>query len=452
MQFNTLSAILHGQWLIDRGFVEDHLPIIFGIVSGKANGGELFRGSAEYEKPFVYNNGKRYEAYINVYRQGVGMVPVLNADEWPDNSTGVIPLIGPVLKYNGDCGEPGMIQRMSWANDFANSGKIVKLVSWLDSPGGQADGTPQYADFIKTIDKPKTAFVDGGAYSAAAWIASAHDEIMLANEYTGFGSIGAYCTWVDYSGYYKKMGFKVKDIFSKLSPEKCDAYRKAQNGDFSGYQASSDECAGLFIEQFALNRTGKLKSEIWNKGNIFNTKQSLDMGLIDGVANFATAAKYIGKTSITKPHSNAHKQQSDMKFTYLTSLAGLKTVTDEQLDMANGELTTAEITSLTLVRESFIQEAADISKDLTKTKGDLATQTEANATATSGLVTANATITTQAATIAALEAKVEAFGKNAGGQHTDNKGDDTPPEGPQSDAEILDNLAHNKTADKVLGK
>lgn len=451
MNFNTLSAILRGLWLIDKEYVNQHLPVIFGILSGKMNGAELMNGSGQNEMPYVVSNGKRYEAYKNYYDRDSGtMKTMLLEDMWPANSAGVIPTIGPIMKYNGDCGEPGMIQRTSWANDFANSDKIVKLVSWIDSPGGQADGTPQYSDFIKSIDKPKTALVDGGAYSAGAWIASAHDEIMLANNFAGFGSIGAYCTFVDYSGYYKKMGIKVKDIFASLSPEKCDAYRKAENGDYSGYEASADACASQFIAAFASNRGDKLKNSSWDKGATYDGKQALDMGLVDSVGSLKDAVAYKGKTLITKP-SNAQNQNTDMKFTNVTSLAQLTEISDEQLDLANADLTTENITSVTLVRESFIQEAADITAQLSTVKTELEHERAVLTTTKADLQAANTSLEAANSKITELEAKVEAFGKAPGANHQNSAGNDTPPEGPDTDANVLSNLAHNRTADRILG-
>jgi len=451
MNFNTLSAILRGLWLIDKEYVNQHLPVIFGILSGKMNGAELMSGSGQNELPYVVNNGKRYEAYKNYYDRDSGtMKTMLLEDMWPANSAGVIPTIGPVMKYNGDCGEPGMIQRTSWANDFANSDKIVKLVSWIDSPGGQADGTPQYADFIKSIDKPKTALVDGGAYSAGAWIAAAHDEIMLANNFAGFGSIGAYCTFVDYSGYYKKMGFKVRDIYSTLSPEKNDAYRKALNGDDSGYEASSDACASQFISAFADFRGDKLKSSAWDKGATYDGKQALDMGLVDSVGSLKDAVAYKGKTLITKP-SNNQNQNTDMKFTNVTSLAQLNEISDAQLDLANADLTTENITGVTLVRESFIQEAATISDDLNKVKTELEGERAALTTAKSDLQTATTALEISNSKITELEGKIEAFGKAPGATHRAAAGNDPAPDGPDSTENIMNGLAHNQTADKILG-
>lgn len=477
MEFNTLSAIVRGTWLIHRPYVEQHLPIIFGILAGKLNGAELFKGQAEYEEPFVVNNGQRFWAYKTVYNRDLGRFEqVLLEDTWPDNSVGVIPTIGPVIKYNGGCGETGMVQRQNWANDFAKSKKIGKIMSFIDGPGGQADGTPQYTDFIAGIDKPTVAFVDGGAYSADAWIAAGHDQILLANNYTGFGSIGCYCTFADFTGYYKKMGLKVKDIYSKLSPEKNDYYRKAQKGDFSGYEQIADECAGNFIDQFATLRGARLKGSEWNKGGTFNAKESLAMGLIDGISSFKDAAVVSKRSMITKT-SSAQNQDSDMKFAYLSSFAGITKVTDEQLDKANAELTTEGITTVTLVHESFIQEAADVTTqngELTtqlaeektahdKTKSDLAALNEDKAnidsikteleTTKTELTTTKELLEKSNNEITELKEKVAAFGKNAGGLHKPGAGADKQPDEDATDIQaLIDSMPHNQKADRIIGK
>jgi ClpP class serine protease len=448
MSFHTISAILRGGWLIDKNYVDQHLILIYNIVNGKASGAEMFKGSAEMEQPFVYNNGKRYDAYKIEWKPGIGAIKVLNSEEWPDNSTIVIPTIGPITKYNGDCGEPGMVQRSAWVNDLVNSDKISKLVSWIDSPGGQADGTPQYADFLRTVDKPKTAYVDGGAFSAGAWISSAHDNIVLSNSLAEFGSIGAYCTFVDYSGFFKQKGIKVKDIYAKQSTDKNDAYRKAMDNDFSGYQQSADECAAAFIEGFAENRGDKLKGNAWNTGKIFSAAEALDMGLVDSIGSFKDAAQPSKSKSFTKPSSN----NNNMKFQNLTALSNVAEPTDEQIDQANAELTTENITAVTLVRESFITEAEAETTRANSLQEQVNTLTASAATQTTELTNANSTIASQVTKITELEAKVSAFGKNAGALHQEKKGEDTPPEGGDNTADLLSGLAHNQTADKVLGK
>jgi len=463
MHFHTLSAILRGGWLIDKQYVHAHLPIIAGIIKGSGTGAELLTGSGDLEQPFVVKNGKRTPAYRTVFNSSQNQLEdILNEDLFEDGSTAVIPLIGPVMKYNGGCGEPGMISRSGWANDLAGSEKIVKMCFYLDTPGGQADGTPQYADLISSIDIPTLAYVSGSAYSAGAWIASACDEIVLADKYAGIGSVGVYQTYIDFSKYLKKMGVEMKDIYAKQSTEKNLDWRQAQQGDFTLIEEGVTDLAACFIDHFAENRQGKLKDMSWSKGATYQGADALSLGMADRIDSFENAITMPKKTTVpvSSPKTSHNPNSNNMKFPKLFAMANLTEVTDEALDLANGELTVNGITNVTLVRESFIQDAAS----LTEANGKLTKQfTEANLRATAAesaagtakdeLATAQKDLATANSKVTELEAKVEAFGKNAGANHNAAGGDDVHAEDVDTDMDaVMDNLAHNRTADSVLGK
>jgi ClpP class serine protease len=407
MHFNTLSAILRGSWLIQRSFVQTHLPLIHGIITGKSNGAELFKGAAEFEQPFAYANGTRIEAYRFVWDESIGNYKqVFNEDLFPDNSLFVIPNIGPVTKYNGDCGEPGNVRRQGWASDFANSNKLSGLISYIDSPGGQADGTPQYADFIKSIDKPKIALVDGGAYSAGAWNASAHDAIYLSSDFAGFGSIGAYTTIVDFAGYFKKMGIKVQEIYPDESSEKNLEYREALKGNTDLMKADVAELAKYFISSFADNRAGKLKNDSWEKGKSFSGKEAIDIGMVDGAANFEDVARMLGaevktpgKKIISTPAKKSTSHSTNMKYpkltALLTALEGGAAATQEELAAVNAEFAEGGIKTVGLFPSGFATAAAD-----------LATANTSLETANASLVAANGNVTKLTTELGAVKESV----------------------------------------------
>jgi protease-4 len=458
MSFSTLSAILRGPWLIDRGYVNTHLPLIHGIITGKTNGAELFKGVAEMEKPFALSNGKRVPAYTVRFNEGTCQYEeIFNEDLFAENSVFVIPMIGPVMKYNGECGEPGMVKRSGWLADFANSSKLTGLITYIDSPGGQADGTPQYADAIKAIDKPKQAYVDGGAYSAGAWIASAHDNITISNKFTGFGSIGAYTTLVDYTDYFKQMGLKLIDIYPDESSEKNIEYRQAIAGNISLMKANVAELANFFKENFASNRDGRLKNDSWGKGKAFNGTDALAIGLVDAIGSFNDVAASMGakitapaKKIISLPSNSNNSNHLNMKFTNLTSLAGIDNPTDAQIDLANADLTSEAITHVTLVRDSFITDAANATTALTAANASVTSLTGELATANANVTKVTNELTAANTKITDLEAKVEAFGKNAGGAHLNAGGGDLPAEETDEDFEtILANMPHNRAADAL---
>ena len=147
-----------------------------------------------------------------------------------------------------------------------------------------------------------------------------------------------------------------------------------------------------------------------------------------------------------------------MKFTNLAALSGVQNPTDAQIDQANADLTGAAITNVTLVKDNFITEAAAVSASNTKLTSDLATANEAlaisqNATkaANESLATATNSLTAANTKITELEAKVAAFGKNAGALHNANEAGDINAETENELEDVLASMPHNRAADSIMG-
>jgi len=373
---HTISAILRGAWLIDRDYAQSHLPLVLGILQGKLSGSEFFSGNGPSEKPFIINTkNKRVEMYVWNWSEERYE---LNEKAIEPGSVAVIPVIGPVTKYNGSCGEAGMVKRQAWTNELVSLPNIEGLISFLDTPGGQADGTPQYTDYVASIEKMTIALVEGGAYSAGAWIASGHNKIYAANKHAKFGSIGAYTTIMDFRGYFEKAGVKVKEFYPAISKDKNKSFRDAIDGDSKLILEEITALAQSFIDSFHDNRQGRLTSDEWNTGKVFNSADSIRIGLIDGIKNLNEVASEIRGTKIHAPssgsssHTSLNSNNTDMKFENLAALAANSTPTVEQIDLANADLTTEGITGVTLVAESFINEAASVTSENERLTSELA--------------------------------------------------------------------------------
>ncbi|MBC8053761.1 MAG: S49 family peptidase [Sphingobacteriaceae bacterium] len=459
---STLSAILRGAWLIDQQFAESHLPLVLGMLQGKVSGSEFLSGSAESEQPFILNSkNKRVDPYRynRESRQFEIDERVIEA-----GSVAVIPVIGPVLKYNGSCGEPGMVKRQGWVSDLMSLPQMEGMISFIDSPGGQADGTPQFTDFVRYIDKPTIALIEGGAYSAGAWIASGHKAIYAANKHASTGSIGAYTTIVNHIPYFEKQGYQIKTYYPAVSKDKNKSFRDAIQGNDELILEEIAELAMSFISNYAENRSGKLTSDEWNTGKVFNYQDSVRIGLIDGIRSLSEAAQEIrgGKifsASLPPVQNSTTLHTSKMEIKNLVALATAQTEqVDNLIQDANGDLKDAGITTAILVETGFLESAEQASKDVTRLTEELATANTSLSNLNTSLTevqgkfdTATAELATANATIADLQGRLS---KLPGGVHNSEQGaaNDTPPAGEEIDYQAqIDNLPHNKNADKVLG-
>lgn len=107
----------------------------------------------------------------------------------------VIPVTGPIMRYaNLFTRISGATSTQELATDLQtalDSPQVRAIVLNIDSPGGEANGINELADMIHAArgKKPIKAYVGGTAASAAYWIASAADEVIV-DDTALVGSIG----------------------------------------------------------------------------------------------------------------------------------------------------------------------------------------------------------------------------------------------------------------------
>jgi ClpP class serine protease len=155
--------------------------------------------------------------------------------------------------------------------------KTILLV--MDSPGGAVTGVSEFAAMVRASSKPVAVYVYGMAASAAYWIASAAQEIIVAD--TGIvGSIGVVVS-------VRKARNEEIEIVSSQSPNKRpdvetdegkDEIRKLVNG-----------LADVFISTVAKNRgvsTEKVLSDFGRGGMVLPTA-AISAGMADGVATLS---------------------------------------------------------------------------------------------------------------------------------------------------------------------
>lgn len=194
----------------------------------------------------------------------------------------IVPVTGPIFRYANLFSEiSGATSLDVLASDFntaLDDPNISAIVLNIDSPGGQAAGISEFAQMIKNAYKPVTAYIDGDGASAAYWIASAADRIVVSK--TGeVGSIGAVVS-IDRSA----KGKDVLEIVSSQSPKK----RPDLNTDEgrAQIQARIDMFAQVFIEDVAANRgitVDKVLSD-FGQGDMRMGAEAVALGMADEVS------------------------------------------------------------------------------------------------------------------------------------------------------------------------
>lgn len=361
-----LSAILRGPWLLDPNWAQAQLPYINSLLEGKI----AVDGRAEEI---------RFEELPKFVDRSTGeLTSVMKAGKWgadfsnaSPGSIAVIPINGPIMKYNGECGEPGSQARASWIKAADDSPNISSIVLLFDTPGGQVDGTQTLANTIKKANTPVIGFIDDGmCASAGVWMASGCKELYAGLKTDSIGSIGVYTRLIDAKGAYEAIGFKIHEIYAPQSTEKNLDYRKALEGDYALIEKELKFIAGEFISAVKANRKGKLNYTKENdpfKGAMFNAEEAAAIGLIDGIKSFEEVLMIAD--GYNNDSKNANKNNMNIfgkSFKAVEALKNKKSaeITVEEKDAANKELNEAGITGAVLVtldeHETFATQQSDL--------------------------------------------------------------------------------------------
>jgi len=447
MAFNhTISAILRGQWLIEKQWADSQLPMVLSFMKGEA----VDFGAKESKADINPQLFSKKVAHASVY----SVRPSSDVRGLPGGSIAMITLAGPMLK-RGDMCSYGMADQAQLVNRLANADNIDGILLNIDSPGGQADGTAMLSDAIKNASKskPVVAIIDDGmAASAAMWIASAANEIFVTQATDQVGSIGVYTQVADWNSYYKEaLKLNVQDIYAPQSTDKNKDYKDAVNGDISGIEADLAVLADQFINTVATNRAGKIKGDSWKTGKMFYAKDAIRIGLIDGIKSFDQVVSRMTKL-INYPTPSQHKK-SNMAFTKTIAAAKAESFAVVEGGFLLEETQLNNIEAALEASDGLSASLATANEALATANTSLESVTAELATAKEASQTSETTISTQAARIQELEAEVAELGKQESGTGTTvitNK--DENAEEKKVPAYLSDNDPANAWADKHLRK
>lgn len=264
--------------MLDRQWAESQLPLVLLMLQGTPVSFVERTGNEAIEQPFAVDPStmQRYE-----WRNGAN-------PNIPFGSVGVIPITGPITKYNGDCGEPGAIARNNWLMQMERRQNISSMVLLMDTPGGEARAAHSSVALIKKSSKPVLSFVDGMSASLGVWFTSASDEVWFSSKNDQLGSIGSYCTLMDVRGYFEKQGIKLHEIYAPQSEDKNKEYREALKGNYELIEQDLKRHVEDFISFVSKERSRAAATQKeWSSGKMFYAEEAIKLGLGDRIGDFA---------------------------------------------------------------------------------------------------------------------------------------------------------------------
>lgn len=285
MNRKIISEILTGYWCINRQWADAHLPLVIALLKGSNVVSFVDRtGDEGIEQPFAIDPKTMLRYNLYLYR-----APNPNI---PPGSVGIIPFTGPLTYYNGDCGEPGMIQRLNWLMDLQRRDNIVAIVQLVDTPGGISTAATHYIAQMAKIDKPILTYVDHCCASLGMWFAAQSDEVYVSNDLAEMGSIGTYCMLIDAKGALEAEGYKVIEVYAPQSTDKNKWYRDVLAGDDTLIKQDLAIHVDAFIGHVSKSnnttRSPRAKGNVkeWGSGKMFYGPDAVKFGLADGIRNF----------------------------------------------------------------------------------------------------------------------------------------------------------------------
>lgn len=261
--YNRIAqAITAEPWAITR----EYLSLIEGIVDRAESGDKL--PNADVFDAAAKQVAKDKEVYVS---GNTVVVPVLGV---------ISPRINLFSMISGGTSVTELRRNL----DKAMAMPYQTVILHIDSPGGNAQGIPEFSDLIdravKTSGKTIVACCEGIACSAAYWIASKCDEIY-ASKATIVGSIGVIASFYDSTRAYQNQGLDPVTIRS--SELKGSGNGHITPNQMASMQKRVDELYAMFKAEVRMGRPG-IDIEAVSTGETWLGEEAKRLKLIDGVA------------------------------------------------------------------------------------------------------------------------------------------------------------------------
>jgi capsid assembly protease len=207
------------------------------------------------------------------------------------NSVAVLPLFGTIFpRANLMTEMSGATSAESFGANFAkllDNPDVDAIVLDVNSPGGSVYGVQEVSKMIFDARgrKPIVAVANHMMASAAYWIASAADEIVVTPS-GDVGSIGVFAVHQDMSAALEKAGLNLSLISAGKYKVEGNPWQPLGEEARAAIQASVDETYDAFLEAVARNRGVKAATvrNGFGEGRVVGAEEAVKLGMADRVA------------------------------------------------------------------------------------------------------------------------------------------------------------------------
>lgn len=230
----------------------------------------------------------------------------------------VIPIHGVIAQHpqsmGTSCDEIGKQLDAALASD-----RIDGILLDVDSPGGTIGGVPELAARIYAARqvKPITAISNGLMASAAYWLASAADEIVVTPS-GEVGSIGVYCLHEDWSKNLEQQGVQITAIKAGRFKTEGAPWEPLTADAAAVMQERVDEVYGWFVKAVATFRKDSVANvrDGYGEGRAVGAVQAVNAKLADRIGTFEDTvgrmAAKVDKVARKGPRADILRKRLDL--------------------------------------------------------------------------------------------------------------------------------------------
>ena len=163
----------------------------------------------------------------------------------------------------------------------------------VNTPGGEAWYLDRLSETMRSLAKPVFVFIENVCASAGYFIACHGTTIHALTRNDQIGCIGTMLEYLDFQGYYEKLGLKVVRVKADQSDLKNKKVEDLIDGHPEQYRKDIlNPLAEQFISEVRSCRstlTDLPEDDPVFRGETFDTNHAIENGLIDGTSTFPQA-------------------------------------------------------------------------------------------------------------------------------------------------------------------
>lgn len=191
-------------------------------------------------------------------------------------------------------GGGGLIDFRDAFREALGSADVGAIVIDVDSPGGLIDLVPETADEIRAArgEKPIVAVANTMAASAAYWIATQADELVVTPS-GDVGSVGVYMVHEDWSGWNEQQGIQPTYISAGKYKTEGNPDEPLSDEARADWQQEVDDLYAMFVDGVAAGRdvSAATVRDTYGEGRTLLAARALQAGMVDRVETFENVVR-----------------------------------------------------------------------------------------------------------------------------------------------------------------